>query len=161
MLYFPWIGSSVKPRPRQRRSNANPDNNELACQVHRMSAEQFSCVVRRVRKTNVTDFCYRLAFLEGIADRKLLILKWLPPRDSNPDRLLQRQEFFASFLVPQCSLESTESDVSSFLFYRIDKQCLHEIASGEPPGTCRNLGKHNAIWYDSMVRLFCRSVHTA
>jgi hypothetical protein len=86
-------GSEIqsKPRPRLQRSNANPDNNELVCQVHRMSAEQFSCVVRRVPKTNVIDFCYRLAFWEGIADRKLLILKWLPPRDSNPDRLLQRQ----------------------------------------------------------------------
>jgi Phage integrase family len=40
---------------------------------------------------------------------------WLPPRDSNPDMLIQRQSIFDPFRVPQCSLESTEIDVSSFL----------------------------------------------
>jgi hypothetical protein len=29
--------------------------------------------------------------LEASADRKPLILNWLPPRDSNPDMLIQSQ----------------------------------------------------------------------
>ncbi len=46
---------------------------------------------RGVPEANVTGFCYRSAVLEGITDCKLLILIWLPPRDSNPDMLIQSQ----------------------------------------------------------------------
>ncbi len=42
-----------------------------------------------ILEANVTGFCYRSAVLEGTADRKPLILNWLPPRDSNPDMLIQ------------------------------------------------------------------------
>src|SRR5215469_15371500 len=50
-----------------------------------------SPVFQDVLEANVTDFCYRSAVLEEFADRKLLILNWLPPRDSNPDMLIQSQ----------------------------------------------------------------------
>jgi hypothetical protein len=33
-----------------------------------------------------------VGFFGNFADRKCLILNWLPPRDSNPDMLIQRQE---------------------------------------------------------------------
>jgi hypothetical protein len=44
-----------------------------------------------ILEANVTGFCYRSTVLEGTADRKPLILIWLPPRDSNPDMLIQSQ----------------------------------------------------------------------
>ena len=37
-------------------------------------------------------FLVTVTFLGESADRKRLILNWLPPRDSNPDMLIQRHE---------------------------------------------------------------------
>src|SRR5579872_307909 len=39
---------------------------------------------RGVPETNGTDFWYRSAVLEGFADRKSLILNWLPPGIRTP-----------------------------------------------------------------------------
>jgi len=47
---------------------------------------------QRVREAKVTTDCYHWAFLREIRRGKYLILNWLPPRDSNPDMLIQRQE---------------------------------------------------------------------
>jgi hypothetical protein len=46
---------------------------------------------------------------------KLLILQWLPPRDSNPDMLIQRKlsddsSTFPGFPSPACKFLSSQSD---------------------------------------------------
>jgi hypothetical protein len=61
-----------------------------------------SPLFRDVLEANVTDFCYRSAVFEEFADRKSLILIWLPPRDSNPDMLIQRQGFNDSSRFRRC-----------------------------------------------------------
>ena len=50
-----------------------------------------STVFRGALEQNVTDFCYRSPVFGEFANRKSLILIWLPPRDSNPDMLIQSQ----------------------------------------------------------------------
>jgi hypothetical protein len=56
-----------------------------------LDVRSLSSRFRGIPEANVTGFCYRSAVLEGATDRKLLILIWLPPRDSNPDMLIQSQ----------------------------------------------------------------------
>ena len=50
-----------------------------------------SAVFRGVREPKVTTNCYHWPFLREARRGKCLILNWLPPRDSNPDMLIQSQ----------------------------------------------------------------------
>jgi hypothetical protein len=56
-----------------------------------MGFHVLSRVFQGAPEQNVTDFCYRSPVLRESANRKSLILNWLPPRDSNPDMLIQSQ----------------------------------------------------------------------
>jgi hypothetical protein len=49
-----------------------------------------SRLFRSVPESIGTDFWYRSPVFGEFANRKSLILNWLPPRDSNPDMLIQR-----------------------------------------------------------------------
>jgi hypothetical protein len=60
-------------------------------------------------RTQTPDENSDVEFAEGTQAKEGEEVIWLPPRDSNPDMLIQRQATFASSLVPQCSLTFTES----------------------------------------------------
>src|SRR5438105_487533 len=65
LLYFPWIGNSVKPCPRCRGPMPVPFPAQSFNSATSNVRNECSCIVRRVLETNVTDFCYRSAVLEG------------------------------------------------------------------------------------------------
>ena len=89
---------------------------------------------QRVREAKVTTDCYHWAFLREIRRGKYLILNWLPPRDSNPDTLIQRQEAGDSAEFPR----STDYLGNSFLFSMLLGAWERRITS---PAIIRQPGK--------------------
>ena len=55
---------------------------------------------------------------------------WLPPRDSNPDMLIQRETNIDVSPVPQCFPKFTESYVSSFLSISYASNWRRRVTSG-------------------------------
>jgi hypothetical protein len=58
---------------------------------------------------------------------------WLPPRDSNPDMLIQRQETFDFSAVPRGVQKLIESYVGSFLFRDLSAHALRSFLSIHSP----------------------------
>ena len=56
-----------------------------------LGMQQGATVFHGVSEAKVTTNCYHWPFLREVRRGKCLIIIWLPPRDSNPDMLIQSQ----------------------------------------------------------------------
>ncbi len=61
-----------------------------------LGMQRGAAAFRGVREAKVTTNCYHWSFLREVRRGKCLIINWLPPRDSNPDMLIQRQSTYGS-----------------------------------------------------------------
>jgi hypothetical protein len=58
---------------------------------------------------------------------------WLPPRDSNPDMLIQRQENFDFSVIPRGLPRLIESYVGSFLCCDLSEHTLRNFLTVHSP----------------------------
>ncbi len=82
---FPRVTSAVKRRfcaPLATRIAAARQSSGGAVPGH-------AAAFRGVREAKVTTNCYHCSFFWEVRRGKCLIINWLPPRDSNPDMLIQ------------------------------------------------------------------------